>query len=605
MMFWFFKNMFIIKPQTKFHWELYWAVLINSIFLNVALVCKRTALLVCLSFNIYFMEKYFLYVRKSSEDDGRQVQSNPDQISVMTQKAESLWFKIVHTFTEEMSAKTPWRPVFNEMMERIRKGEAKWIITWKLDRLSRNPIDSGMLQYMLQTWWLDVIVTSDRHYTDIDAWLLFSVESWIWNQFILDLKKNVRRWMDYKTNLGIFCGMAPEWYINRKDDKTIIIDSERFGLVRKMWDYMLSWNYTLSQIVDIANDDWWFRGKIRWKRWGEKISESGLRKMFKNVFYTWDFLWKWEIKNWTHIPMVTYEEFNRVQEMLWVKGIHIRGKTREFAFTWFMTCWECGSAISAVEKNKIIKTTWKHKTYIYYSCTKRKTWCSNCSQRPITLENLESQIDKLLTGLEIMPEFRLWWLGALKDDFEAEIKEKKIIRKNLQDTLNKEEEKLAKLTSSLISELIDDDEYIKLKKKIKIDIGILEDKLSKLKAEKDWSIDDTERVLHFIIDSIASFNYWSLQIKKEIFRTLGCNWILKDWKLHWETYPWFKSIEKYNQRKRAKIAPLELTKKSISSGKTDTQNTSFELWSRVVREVRTEILKYWEKIYLPDFTKNK
>lgn len=547
------------------------------------------------------MEKYFLYARKSSEDDGKQVQSNPDQISVMAKKAESLWLSIVRVFKEEKSAKTPWRPVFSEMMDRIRKGEAKWIITWKLDRLSRNPIDSGMIQYMLQTWELALIVTSDRHYTYVDAWLLFSVESWIWNQFILDLKKNVIRWMDYKTNLGVFCWMTPEWYVNKKEDKTIVIDSDRFSIVRKMWDYMLSWNYTLSQIVDIANDDWGFRWKIRWKHWGRKISESGLRKMFKNVFYTWDFLRKGQIKKWTHAPMITYEEFNRVQEMLWVKWVHIRGKTREFAFTWFIKCWECGSAISAVEKNKMIKATGEPRTHIYYSCTKRKKWCSNCSQRPIKLTDLEVQISNMLTWLEIMHEFKLWWLGALKNEFETEIKEKETLKRSLQDSLNKEEDKLMRLTSSLISGLIDDEEYTRIKKQVKIDIWIYENKLDRLKIDRDLSIDDTERVFHFIIDSVTSFNSWSLQTKKEIFRTLGLNWVLKDWVLHWNIYPWFQPIEKYNQRKRAKNAPLELASKSIDSPQLDIKNTSYELWSGVVKEVRLAIIKHWEKIYLPEF----
>jgi hypothetical protein len=52
--------------------------------------------------------------------------------------------------------------------------------------------------------------------------------------------------------------------------------------------------------------------------------------------------------------------------------MNMRGKTKEFAYTGFIKCGECGSAITAVEKTKTIKTTGERKTYIYYHCTKRK-----------------------------------------------------------------------------------------------------------------------------------------------------------------------------------------------------------------------------------------
>jgi len=504
-----------------------------------------------------------------------------------------------------MSAKTPWRPVFNEMMERIRKGEAKWIITWKLDRLSRNPIDSGMLQYMLQTGELELIITSDRHYTVIDAGLLFSVESWIWNQFILDLKKNVIRGMDYKTNLGIFCGMAPEWYLNNKADRTITIDPERFDMVRKMWEMFMSWNYTIKQIMAIANDEWWFRRRWTAKRPPAKLKRSGLYKMFNNVFYTGDFKWKGQIKKWTHQPMVSYEEFYRVQEMLWEKGLYMLGKSREFAFTWFIKCWECGSAITAIEKHRTIKATWEHKVYVYYNCTKRRQGCENCSQRPIKLEDLERQIDEILSSVEIIPEFKEWWLKALKDDFQNDMKLKESIQKNLQSSLDASERKLKNLTEALISELIDKDEYAINKRQLMIEIKRYREKINKLAAEKDNSLDETQEVFDFIIQARSQFNHWSLQTKKEIVRSLGLNRSLKDWKLHWIVFPRFQPIQEFTRGNKLKKAPLELLKNSVSSGTTDAKNTISHKWYATVYAVRRAILEHWEKIYLPDFTKNK
>src|SRR3989338_7962168 len=64
--------------------------------------------------------KYFIYARKSSESEDRQVASIESQLNEI--KAISEGLKVVGTFTEAKSAKKPGRPVFNEMIERIKNG---------------------------------------------------------------------------------------------------------------------------------------------------------------------------------------------------------------------------------------------------------------------------------------------------------------------------------------------------------------------------------------------------------------------------------------------------------------------------------------------------
>jgi hypothetical protein len=46
--------------------------------------------------------------------------------------------------------------------------------------------------------------------------------------------------LDYKISQGVFCARVPEGYLNKKDDKVIIVDNEKFSIVRKMWDLMLT-----------------------------------------------------------------------------------------------------------------------------------------------------------------------------------------------------------------------------------------------------------------------------------------------------------------------------------------------------------------------------
>src|SRR3989344_2015241 len=101
--------------------------------------------------NINTKTKYFIYARKSSEAEDRQVASIGDQVEELTKVARDARLEVVEIFQEAKSAKAPGRPVFNKMIERIHKGEVQGIICWKLDRLARNPIDGGTISWMLQS----------------------------------------------------------------------------------------------------------------------------------------------------------------------------------------------------------------------------------------------------------------------------------------------------------------------------------------------------------------------------------------------------------------------------------------------------------------------
>ena len=66
--------------------------------------------------------KYFLYARKSTEDDDRQVMSIEAQLFELREFARRENLEILQEFTESKSAKEPGLEVFGDMMTRLENG---------------------------------------------------------------------------------------------------------------------------------------------------------------------------------------------------------------------------------------------------------------------------------------------------------------------------------------------------------------------------------------------------------------------------------------------------------------------------------------------------
>lgn len=93
--------------------------------------------------------KYFIYCRKSSEAEDRQVLSLPAQQKELLELSQEQNLQVIGVYSESGSAHKIGRPKFNEMLKRIEKGEANGIIVWDESRLARNSLDGGKIIYMM------------------------------------------------------------------------------------------------------------------------------------------------------------------------------------------------------------------------------------------------------------------------------------------------------------------------------------------------------------------------------------------------------------------------------------------------------------------------
>ena len=96
--------------------------------------------------------KYFLYARKSTEDDDHQIMSIEAQLFELREYARRENVEILQEFTEAKSAKKPGRELFNEMMSRIETSKVPLgILGWHPGRLARKSVDGGKIIYMVDT----------------------------------------------------------------------------------------------------------------------------------------------------------------------------------------------------------------------------------------------------------------------------------------------------------------------------------------------------------------------------------------------------------------------------------------------------------------------
>ncbi len=100
---------------------------------------------------------YFLYARKSTDEDDRQMLSIESQLDELRELAKKEGIQIVREFVESMSAKAPGRPVFDKMVKEIERGHAEGVISWHPDRLARNAVDGGRIVHLLSTGYLKAL----------------------------------------------------------------------------------------------------------------------------------------------------------------------------------------------------------------------------------------------------------------------------------------------------------------------------------------------------------------------------------------------------------------------------------------------------------------
>ncbi|MGI5841537.1 MAG: recombinase family protein [Patescibacteria group bacterium] len=505
--------------------------------------------------------KYFIYCRKSSEQEDRQVLSLESQEKELLEVARINKLKISGIYKESGSAHVIGRKLFDEMISKIEKGEANGLVVWDESRIARNSLDGGKVIYMMDLGQITEIYKPGKIYRNTP-----DDKSWMSMVFMMSKKEsddkgeNVKRGLNTKAEKGWLPSGAKPGYMNdkyaEKGNKTIKVDPVRFPLIRQAWEMLVYKGFSIEKILHKLNNEMGYRSPTKKTIGGKPMWRSQLYKLFRDPFYYGYFEYPAKSGKWRkgqHKSMITEDEFNRAQVILGRKMAPRPHKT-EFAYSGLITCGECGARITAEEKwhtvcslcktkfnsmnnnvcpncetktENMTKPVMRH--YIYYHCTKKKK--PNCTQRSVEVKDLENQLDSLLGEVQISERFHNWALKHLNELNEGEEKDRNQIIKSLQLAHSNCERKLDNLTALMISpanvdrSMMSDEEYKKRKTESLCELHQIDDRLSKAGEKVDDWMKVVEEKLSFAKKAREKFNNpnTTTEEKRELLFRLSSN----------------------------------------------------------------------------------
>ncbi len=348
--------------------------------------------------------KYFLYARKSTDEDDKQLLSIEAQLEELREHAAREKLEVVCEFVEKMTAKEPGRPIFNDMLRRVEKGEADALLAWHPDRLARNSVDGGKIIYLVDTAKLAALKFPSFWFENTpQGKFMLSIAFGQSKYYVDNLSENVKRGIRQKLRLGWYPGRAPIGYLNEPRLRTIVIDEATAPLVKKLFETYANGETSYRTIADMANR----MGLLTCR--DNKFRMGWMRGLLSNPFYIGMFRLKGELYEGSHEPLISRELFERVQKILNHRSRAVQNprKGDPCFFTGMIKCGSCGSGVTAQ----------RQKGHHYYNCTRHHGPCE--LEKYIREESLSLEIHAALSYRTLPGEVADWILAQV-DQWQAE-----------------------------------------------------------------------------------------------------------------------------------------------------------------------------------------
>ena len=468
-------------------------------------------------------EKYFLYARKSTDVEDKQVLSIEAQLAELRAYGKQEDIEIVDELVEKQSAKIPGRPIFGQLLKRIEAGEATGILSWHPDRLARNSIDGGQIVYLLDCSQLNALKFPTFWFENTSQGkFMLSIAFGQSKYYVDNLSENTKRGLRQKVRRGEYPSCAPLGYLNDMRNKTIIVEKKKSVSVLGAYELYAENN---SRLEDIAN---FLAENSILTSGGNKLKKDQIKRILTNPFYYGHFRYNGELYEGKHKPIITKKLFDEVQAALAMRGRPRKNKQNNpKVFCGLIHCGSCNLMITGEKRIKTQKNGNIHE-YIYYHCTKKRK-DMQCNEPHIRQEELDSQLSDLLKAYALPDDWAQDLRTMLNKDEQKEQSTTSIFIVRAQEKIQILQNKLQRLLDGYLDQDIDRETYAAKKAELMSQKKSLEEQSTKITHDASAWVEPMRTWINKANDLCTVSTDDNLQAKnlaaKEIF---GSNLILKN-----------------------------------------------------------------------------
>lgn len=450
------------------------------------------------------MKKVFGYIRVSTlkQGEGVSLEAQKEAISRYAQKHD---LEVVQWFEEKETAAKQGRPMFSEIVKRLRKREVSGVIIHKVDRSARNLRDWADLGELID----DGIEVHFAHESlDLKARggrLSADIQAIIAADYVRNLREEAIKGLYGRLKQGIYPWQAPLGYLDTGGGKPKTIDPIKGPLVKKAFELYASGQYCLRTLLPALTK----MGLTNIRN--KPLHLNSLNLIMRNPYYIGLIKVKDQTFNGTHEPLISARLFKTVQDIMDGKR-NTKITKHFFLFRRMIKCEKCQFTLVGE----------RQKGHVYYRCHTREC--------PVTALR-EEMVNRFLgNGLEALQLTDAEVSGLheklrLAEDDWGTTKEELEKSYNLQ--IGSLEQRLDRLTDAYVDMALDKDAFESRKARILTQLRELKDRRSQLTDGKHEIFERLSKFLELSKSLKTSYETGTDDEKRELLEIVASNLVTK------------------------------------------------------------------------------